>query len=70
MSKPTSEIARLMPNHCHGCGAWEQLGKMRLCHTCHNARYDALEELLEVAGMFRERLPVEVQDAIAKCGTH
>lgn len=66
VGNPTVEMARLMPAACNNCGAWGQLGKLRLCHPCHNNRYDALEELLEVAGMYFERLPAEVQEAITK----
>lgn len=64
LNGPTPEMARLMPAACNGCGAWTQLGKLRLCHVCHNARYNALEELREIAGMYCERLPVEVQNAL------
>lgn len=66
IGNPTPEIARLMPAACNGCGTWTQLGKLRLCHGCHNARYDALEELRETAAMYAERLPDEVREALSK----
>lgn len=64
INNPTSEMAALMPAACNGCGAWAQLGKLRLCHVCHNARHDALEQLREVAVMYKEQLPAEVREAL------
>lgn len=66
ISNPTPEIARLMPAACNSCGTWTQLGKLRLCHGCHNTRYDALEDLREVVAMYMERLPEEVREALSK----
>lgn len=66
MSNPSPEIARTFEGSCNHCEAWAFLGKRRLCHPCHIARYDALEDLLEVAAMYKERLPAEVQEAVAK----
>lgn len=63
---PTPEMAMMIPAACNGCGTWTQLGKFRLCHTCHNKRYDRLEDLREIAAMHQERLPAEVLEALNK----
>ena len=66
INNPTPDMAKLIPAACSGCGTWTQLGKLRLCHVCHNARYDALEDLRETASMYREQLPAEVRKALDK----
>lgn len=50
---------------CNDCGTWaEALDKHRRCPTCHEIRDDALDHLAEMAGMYCERLPVEVANAL------
>ena len=61
-------IKQMFEGACNKCGTWAHLGKLRLCHTCHNKRFDALENLREMAAMYRERLPVEVVDALDRVG--
>lgn len=52
---------------CNECGAWaEALATGRRCPPCHKARFDRLEDLAEIAGMYRERLPAEVAEALEK----
>lgn len=60
------ETAMMIPAACNGCGTWTQLGKFRLCHVCHNNRYDRLEDLREAVAMYREQLPAEVREALDK----
>ena len=58
-------IKRSFAGHCLDCNAWvDMLTKNRLCAPCYNKRIDALENLREVAGMYCNRLPVEVGEAL------
>jgi NMD protein affecting ribosome stability and mRNA decay len=50
---------------CNNCGGWhDALDMAHRCPACHIARDKALENLREVAGMYCERLPAEVVEAL------
>lgn len=62
-----TEIARTFAGECIYCGSWaEMLASGRRCPACFRKRFDLLEELAEVAGMYLERLPGEVREALEK----
>lgn len=50
---------------CNTCGGWHvTLDRHKRCPACHIQRDGALENLAEVAGMYCERLPTEVTEAL------
>ena len=60
-----SDAKLMFAGSCNDCGRWvDALAKGRLCPDCYNKRFDALENLREVAGMYCARLPVEVTEAL------
>lgn len=55
----------IVSGNCNNCDGWaEALDRRRRCLVCHIKRDDALEELLERVAMYRERVPVEIVDAL------